>query len=112
MEHLVHYNEITTRISADSTRASIILKNSTQVGLRVARPDVLSAALVYFVGLELHNIALHKLMQAQGLKTSEYDVSRGKERIAGQMEASAYRAVGLPWICPEPRKSHGEVVTA
>jgi DNA polymerase (family 10) len=112
VEHLVHYKEVATRISAGPTRASVVLKNGMQVDLRVVRPDAFGAALVYFTGSKPHNIALRKLAQAQGLKINEYGVFRGKERIAGQTEASVYRAVGLPWICPELREDHGEIAAA
>ncbi len=112
VEHFVHYNQIANRISAGPTRASVILKNGMQVDLRVVRPDAFGAALVYFTGSKSHNIALRKLAQTQGLKINEYGVFRGKERVAGQTEASVYRAVGLPWICPELREDHGEIEAA
>ncbi|MCT7305465.1 DNA polymerase/3'-5' exonuclease PolX [Ralstonia wenshanensis] len=112
VEHFVHYNEVATRISAGPTRASVVLKNGMQVDLRVVRSDAFGAALVYFTGSKPHNIALRKLAQAQGLKINEYGVFRGKARIAGQTEASVYRAVGLPWICPELREDQGEIAAA
>ncbi|MGN6139624.1 MAG: DNA polymerase/3'-5' exonuclease PolX [Ralstonia sp.] len=112
VEHFVHYNEVATRISAGPTRASVVLKNGMQVDLRVVRSDAFGAALVYFTGSKSHNIALRKLAQAQGLKINEYGVFRGKARIAGQTEASVYRAVGLPWICPELREDQGEIAAA
>ncbi|MGN5353701.1 DNA polymerase/3'-5' exonuclease PolX [Ralstonia sp. L16] len=112
VEHFVHYNEVATRISAGPTRASVVLKNGMQVDLRVVRADAFGAALVYFTGSKPHNIALRKLAQAQGLKINEYGVFRGKARIAGQTEASVYRAVGLPWICPELREDQGEIAAA
>ncbi|MCP1170847.1 DNA polymerase/3'-5' exonuclease PolX [Ralstonia chuxiongensis] len=112
VEHFVHYNEVATRISAGPTRASVVLKNGMQVDLRVVQPDAFGAALVYFTGSKPHNIALRKLAQAQGLKVNEYGVFRGKARIAGQTEASVYRAVGLPWICPELREDQGEIAAA
>lgn len=112
VEHFVHYNEVATRISAGPTRGSVVLKNGMQVDLRVVRSDAFGAALVYFTGSKPHNIALRKLAQAQGLKINEYGVFRGKARIAGQTEASVYRAVGLPWICPELREDQGEIAAA
>ncbi|MCO5398863.1 DNA polymerase/3'-5' exonuclease PolX [Ralstonia soli] len=112
VDHFVHYKEVANRISAGPTRASVVLKNGMQVDLRVVRADAFGAALVYFTGSKPHNIALRKLAQAQGLKISEYGVFRGKERIAGQTEASVYQAVGLPWIAPELREDHGEIDAA
>jgi DNA polymerase (family 10) len=112
IEHFVHYNEVASRISAGPTRASVVLKNGMQVDLRVVRPDAFGAALVYFTGSKPHNIALRKLAQAQGLKINEYGVFRGKDRVAGTTEASVYRAIGLPWICPELREDQGEIEAA
>lgn len=112
VEHFVHYNEVANRISAGPTRASVVLKNGMQVDLRVVRPDAFGAALVYLTGSKAHNIALRKLAQTQGLKINEYGVYRGKDRVAGATEASVYRAIGLPWICPELREDLGEIEAA
>ncbi|WP_303678802.1 DNA polymerase/3'-5' exonuclease PolX [Ralstonia mannitolilytica] len=112
VERFMHYDQVATRISAGPTRASVVLKNGMQVDLRVVRPDAFGAALVYFTGSKAHNIALRKLAQSQGLKINEYGVFRGRERIAGQTEASVYQAMGLPWICPELREDRGEIEAA
>ncbi|MGC5887472.1 DNA polymerase/3'-5' exonuclease PolX [Ralstonia pseudosolanacearum] len=112
IESLVHNQEVASRISAGTTRASVVLKNGMQVDLRVVRPEAFGAALVYFTGSKPHNIALRKLAQARGLKINEYGVFREKERVAGQTEESVYRAIGLPWIHPELREDQGEIEAA
>ncbi|MGM3276337.1 DNA polymerase/3'-5' exonuclease PolX [Ralstonia sp. 24A2] len=108
----VRYQEVARQISAGTTRASVVLKNGMQIDLRVVRPDAFGAALVYFTGSKSHNIKLRKLAQAQGLKINEYGVFREKARVAGKTEASVYRAIGLPWICPELREDQGEIEAA
>ena len=40
--------------------------------------------------------ALRRLARAQGLKVNEYGVFRGRQRLAGETEASVYAALGLP----------------
>ncbi|WP_199030480.1 DNA polymerase/3'-5' exonuclease PolX [Ralstonia sp. ASV6] len=112
IEYFVQYREVASRISAGTTRASVVLKNGMQIDLRVVKPAAFGAALVYFTGSKPHNIALRKIAQAQGLKINEYGVFRDSERIAGHTEASVYRAVGLPWICPELREDQGELEAA
>ena len=112
IEYFVQYQEVASRISAGTTRASVVLKNGMQIDLRVVKPDAFGAALVYFTGSKPHNIAMRKIAQAQGLKINEYGVFRDSERIAGQTEASVYRAIGLPWICPELREDQGEIEAA
>ncbi|KHK58278.1 DNA polymerase III [Ralstonia sp. A12] len=112
IEHFVRYQEVASQISAGTTRASVVLKNGMQIDLRVVRPDAFGAALVYFTGSKPHNITLRKIAQAQGLKINEYGVFREKERVAGETEASVYRAIGLPWICPELREDRGEIEAA
>ncbi|WP_296225670.1 DNA polymerase/3'-5' exonuclease PolX [Ralstonia sp. UBA689] len=112
IDQFVRYQDVASQISAGTTRASVVLKNGMQIDLRVVKPDAFGAALVYFTGSKPHNIALRKIAQAQGLKINEYGVFRGKERVAGQTEASVYRAIGLPWICPELREDQGEIEAA
>ncbi|HYC14725.1 MAG TPA: PHP domain-containing protein, partial [Stellaceae bacterium] len=59
-----------------------------------------------------HNIALRRIAQERGLKINEYGVFKGEKRLAGETEASVYRAVGLPEIPPELREDRGEIEAA
>jgi hypothetical protein len=70
------------------------------------------AALCYFTGAKAHNIALRRLARERGLKLNEYSVFRGSERVAGETEASVYRALDLPLIAPELREDRGGIATA
>ncbi len=99
-------------LSKGTTRASIKLRGGLQVDLRVVPQESYGAALVYFTGSKAHNIALRRLAQQRGLKINEYGVFRGERRIAGDTEASVYRAVGLPPIPPELREDRGEIDAA
>jgi DNA polymerase (family 10) len=88
------------------------LKIGLQVDLRVVPVESFGAALVYFTGSKAHNIVLRRLAQERGLKINEYGVFKGTKRIAGDSEASVYRAVGLPEIPPELREDRGEIEAA
>jgi DNA polymerase (family 10) len=70
------------------------------------------AALHYFTGSKVHNIAVRKLGVERGLKINEYGVFRGTRRIAGASEESVFDQVSLPFIAPELREDRGEIEAA
>lgn len=112
MQHFTAYDEVAEVLSAGSTRASVVLKCGLQVDLRVVAETSYGAALHYFTGAKAHNIAIRRIAQKLGLKVNEYGVFRGETRIAGETEASVYRAVDLPYIPPELREDRGEIEAA
>jgi DNA polymerase (family 10) len=112
MTRFVAYDEVAEVLSQGSTRASVVLKSGLQVDLRVVEAAAYGAALCYFTGAKAHNIALRRLAQERGLKLNEYGVFRGRDRIAGDTEASVYRALDLPLIAPELREDRGEIAAA
>ena len=112
MDRFVGYEDVRQVLAHGATKASVVLKNGMQVDLRAVPGESFGAAWVYFTGSKAHNIALRRLAQERGLKINEYGVYRGAERIAGETEASVYRAVGLPFIEPELREDRGELEAA
>jgi DNA polymerase (family X) len=112
MARFAGYDEVADVLSLGPTRASVILKSGLQVDLRVVEEPAYGAALCYFTGSRAHNIALRKLARERGLKLNEYGVFRGRERIAGDSEASVYGSLDLPWIAPELREDRGEIAAA
>jgi len=96
-------------LAAGATRASLVLKSGLQIDLRAVAPASYGAALLYFTGSKAHTIALRRMAQERGLKINEYGVYRGAESIAGETEASIYRALGLDYIEPELREMTGEI---
>jgi DNA polymerase (family 10) len=112
MDRFARYPEVKKLLASGGTRASAVLACGIQVDLRVVAPESFGAALVYFTGSKAHNIALRRLAQELGLKINEYGVFRGRERIAGETEASVYAAAGLPCIAPELREDQGEIEAA
>jgi DNA polymerase (family 10) len=112
MERFVAYPEVQEVLARGETRSSVRLKSGLQVDLRVVPVESFGAALVYFTGSKAHNIALRRIAQERGLKINEYGVFKGTRRIAGETEASVYRAVGLPEIPPELREDSGEIEAA
>ncbi len=106
------YEEVAQVVEAGNTRATVILRAGLQVDLRAVPLDCFGAALHYFTGSKAHSIALRRLARAQGLKVNEYGVFRGRQRLAGETEASVYAALGLPYIPPELRENRGEIEAA
>ena len=112
MQRFVGYDEVAEVLSQGPTRASVVLKSGLQVDLRAVDETSYGAALCYFTGSKAHNIALRRIAQEHGWKLNEYGVFHGKERIAGDSEASVYETLGLPWIAPELREDRGEIAAA
>ncbi|MCM2318257.1 MAG: DNA polymerase/3'-5' exonuclease PolX [Pseudomonas sp.] len=104
--------QVASVLAAGTTRASVRLHSGLQVDLRLLSPQSWGAGLLYLTGSKAHNIALRRMAQERGLKISEYGLYRGKQRIAGDSEASIYQALGLPWIAPELREARGEIEAA
>jgi len=104
--------EVQKQLLHGPTRASVLLRGGLQVDLRVVPPESFGAAAVYLTGSKAHNIALRRLALARQLKINEYGVFRGDERLAGDSEASVYRAVGLMLVPPELREDRGEIQAA
>jgi DNA polymerase (family 10) len=112
MERFAGSPDVGQVLSKGPTRASVVLRNGLQVDLRSVQPASFGSAWLYFTGSKAHNIALRRMAQDAGLKLNEYGLWRGGERIAGETEASVYRALGLAYIEPELREDRGEIEAA
>ena len=112
VQRLAAYPEVGEIMARGDTKASVRLKSGLQVDVRVVPKESFGAALVYFTGSKAHCIALRRIALGLDLKINEYGVFRGAKRIAGDTEASVYRAVGLPEIPPELREDRGEIEAA
>ncbi|TMH60650.1 MAG: DNA polymerase/3'-5' exonuclease PolX [Betaproteobacteria bacterium] len=111
-ERFIGYPDVAVVLAQGETRSAVRLKCGLQVDLRVVPAESFGAALVYFTGSKAHSIALRRLALQRGFKINEYGVFHDEERIAGDTEASVYRAIGLPEIPPELREDRGEIDAA
>jgi DNA polymerase (family 10) len=123
INRLTDWGEVEEVIEAGSGKASVRARG-LRVDLRVVDPDEFGSALQYFTGSRDHNVELRSRAIEADLKVNEYGVfdvgdvpasvedQRAGERVAGETEASVYRAVGLPWIPPELREDNGEIDVA
>ncbi len=112
MERFAEYDEVDNVLSKGLTRSSIVLRCGLQVDVRLVTQASFGAALQYFTGSKAHNIVIRRLGQQRGLKINEYGVFRFEKRVAGDTEASVYRALDLPYIAPELRENRGEIEAA
>jgi DNA polymerase (family X) len=112
IERFISYEDVAQIVSRGPTRSSVVLRNGTQVDLRVVSEANYGAALQYFTGSKAHNIALRQIAAARGLKLNEYGLFEGTRRIAGRTEGEIYQHLGLSYVEPELREDHGEVEAA
>lgn len=112
MERLTDYDQVAEVVSHGSTRATVVLRSGMQVDLRVVPEASYGAALQYFTGAKAHNVATRRIAVDMGLKSNEYGLFRGDERIAGATEEELYAALGLAYIEPELREHRGEIEAA
>ena len=112
MDHLADYEAVAEVLARGQTKMSVRLRNGLQMDLRVVPEASYGAALQYFTGSKEHSIQLRRRALKRGLKVNEYDIFRGKKRVAGGTEEEVYEAVGLPWIPPELREARGEIEQA
>jgi DNA polymerase (family X) len=96
------------------TKCSVHLQSGLQVDLRVVPPHCFGAALHYFTGSKMHNIAIRDRGKRRGLKISEYGVFKEgtDELLCGATEEEVFRSVGLSYIPPELREDRGEIEAA
>jgi DNA polymerase (family 10) len=123
----VKFPEVQKINGQGTTKASVITAGGLQVDLRIVPADNFGAALLYFTGSKDHNVQLRGRAQDQGLTLNEWGLYKLKEcdraakktgeappvqPVASKTEADVYQALGLDYIEPELRESHGEVDAA
>ncbi|MBK5293150.1 MAG: DNA polymerase/3'-5' exonuclease PolX [Acidobacteriia bacterium] len=85
-----------------------------QVDVRALPEESFGAALQYFTGSKLHNVALRTRAIKMGYSLNEYGLFRtaGEQCVASRTEEEIYQLLGLVWIPPELRENQGELEAA
>jgi DNA polymerase (family X) len=109
---LVRYENVAEVLAHGPTRTTVILQSGIQVDVRAVPEESYGAALLYFTGSKVHNIALRGLAIEHDWKLNEYGLFAGKRRIAGATEGEIYKKLGLAFIPPELREDRGELALA
>jgi DNA polymerase (family 10) len=127
MDRAAEYSGIAQLIARGENKISFNRQNGLQVDVRLLPEESYGAALQYFTGSKMHNVALRQRAVKMGYTLSEYSLARlietedpltkaitrsSGEVIASHTEEEIYAALGLDWIPPELREDNGEIEAA
>ncbi|MBS3146227.1 DNA polymerase/3'-5' exonuclease PolX [Candidatus Woesearchaeota archaeon] len=112
MEFFTKMPEVGKIYGKGETKSTVKLMNGMDIDIRVVEEKSYGAALNYFTGSKEHNVALRQIAKDKGLKLSEYGLFKGNKFIAGRTEEELYKTLGLRYIEPELRESHGDEIKA
>lgn len=115
IDFFVARDDVGEILNQGSVKASVQLKDGTQVDLRVQEEKSYGALLQYFTGSKEHNIHLRELAMDRDLSLSEYGIRQGGKEgrlIEFATEEEFYEHLDLPWIPPEMREDNGEIEAA
>jgi len=114
MERFVALDLVDRVLAHGETKSAIVTTKGRQIDLRVIKPDVWGAALIYFTGSKGHNVRIREIAVRKGMKLNEYGLFQAKEAnaLASDTEAHVYEGLGLSWIPPALREDRGEVEAA
>ena len=112
--HFAELPQVAEILARGETKCSVLLPSALQVDLRVVAPQSYGAALHYFTGSQMHNIAIRDRAKRIGLRINEYGVYRepAGDRLCGDSEQEIFAVVNLPFIPPELREDRGEIEAA
>lgn len=114
VEHVATLPLIDKLLARGQNKVSFTLRNNLQVDVRLLPRSGYGAALQYFTGSKMHNVALRQRAIKRGLTLNEYALLRVEDNviIASASEEEIYRALGLDYIPPELRENCGELEAA
>ncbi|MEO6966558.1 MAG: nucleotidyltransferase domain-containing protein, partial [Acidobacteriaceae bacterium] len=114
VEHVAAYPPIADLIAKGQNKVSFHLRQGLQVDVRMLPETSYGAALQYFTGSKLHNVALRQRALKMGYTLNEYALTRLEDGSAlpSGTEEEIYGALGLDWIPPELRENLGEIEAA
>ncbi len=101
-------------LARGQNKVSFTLRNNLQVDVRLLPRASYGAALQYFTGSKMHNVALRQRAIKRGLTLSEYALLRLEDNVivAAATEQDIYNALDLDYIPPELRENCGELEAA
>ena len=114
VDHTAAYPAIVDLIAKGQNKVSFRLRNGLQVDVRLLPEASYGAALQYFTGSKMHNVAIRQRALKRGYTLNEYALARldNGGTVAGITEHEIYSALGLQWIPPELRENNGEIEAA
>jgi DNA polymerase (family 10) len=114
VEHVASLPLIDKLLAKGQNKVSFTLRNNLQVDVRLLPRASYGAALQYFTGSKMHNVALRQRAIKRGLTLNEYALARLDDNtiIAAASEEEIYNALDLDYIPPELRENSGELEAA
>ncbi|MGH9617476.1 MAG: PHP domain-containing protein, partial [Acidobacteriaceae bacterium] len=114
VEHVSAYPPIADVLGKGKNKVSFRLRQGLQVDVRLLPKKSYGAALQYFTGSKMHNVALRQRALKMGYTLNEYALARLDDGSAlpSSTEEEIYSALGLNWIPPELREDLGEIAAA
>ena len=114
VEHVANLPLIDKLLAKGQNKVSFTLRNNLQVDVRLLPRASYGAALQYFTGSKMHNVALRQRAIKRGLTLSEYALLRLEDNVivAAASEEDIYRALDMDYIPPELRENSGELEAA
>ncbi len=114
VEHVAALPLIDKLLAKGQNKVSFTLRNNLQVDVRLLPRASYGAALQYFTGSKMHNVALRQRAIKRGLSLSEYALLRLEDNriVAASSEAEIYAALEMEYIPPELRENCGELEAA
>jgi DNA polymerase (family 10) len=114
VDYTAAYPPIANLIAKGQNKVSFNLPSGLQVDVRLLPKGSYGAALQYFSGSKMHNVAVRQRALKRGYTLSEYALARVEDGsfVAGATEEEIYAALGLDWIPPELRENNGELEAA
>jgi DNA polymerase (family X) len=114
VEHVASLPLIDKLLAKGQNKVSFTLRNNLQVDVRLLPRASYGAALQYFTGSKMHNVALRQRAIKRGLTLSEYALLRLEDNVivAAATEQEIYNALDLDYIPPELRENGGELEAA
>jgi DNA polymerase (family 10) len=114
VEHVASLPLIDKLLARGQNKVSFTLRNNLQVDVRLLPRASYGAALQYFTGSKMHNVALRQRAIKRGMTLSEYALLRLEDNaiIAAATEQEIYNALELDYIPPELRENCGEIDAA
>jgi len=114
VEHVATLPLIDKLLARGQNKVSFTLRNQLQVDVRLLPRASYGAALQYFTGSKMHNVALRQRAIKRGLTLSEYALLRLEDNVvvAAATEQDIYNALDMEYIPPELRENCGEIDVA
>jgi DNA polymerase (family 10) len=114
VEHVAALPLIDKLLAKGQNKVSFTLRNNLQVDVRLLPRASYGAALQYFTGSKMHNVALRQRAIKRGLTLNEYALLRVEDNtiVAAATEEAIYRALEMDYIPPELRENGGELEAA